>query len=110
MSMRLIEEKEIMRFNIFYDKRLMDGIDWGKMEDEIGDVLKKYFITWDSGFYETDVFNEQTDVRFRGLEFSRKKISKNTKKNTPISTLFYDEKSGDNSVKDMSVSLTKIDK
>jgi len=27
MSMRLIEEKEIMRFNIFYDKRIMDGID-----------------------------------------------------------------------------------
>ena len=85
----------------------MDGIDWGKMEDEIGDVLKKYFITWDGSFYETDVFNEQTDVRFRGLEFSRRKISKNTKKITPISTRFNDEKRGGNSVKDMSVSLTK---
>jgi hypothetical protein len=33
-----------------------------------------------------------------------------TKKTTPNSPLFNDEKRGGNSVKDMSVSLTKIDK
>ena len=44
----------------------MDGIDWEKMEDEIGDALKKYNISKSDGYYE---INEQTKIRFRGIEF-----------------------------------------
>ena len=35
-------------------------------------------------------------------------MDKNTKKNTPISTRFTNEKRGEKSVKDMSVSLTEL--
>ena len=37
-------------------------------------------------------------------------MNPNTKKITPVFTHFVEGKWGDNSVKDMSVSLTKIDK
>ena len=39
-----------------------------------------------------------------------RKMNPNTKKITPVFTPFIEDKWGDNSVKDMSVSLTKIDK
>ncbi len=49
----------------------------------------------------------ELEERLKRLE---EKINPYTKKTTPNSPSFTDEKRGDNSVKDMSVSLTKINK
>ena len=46
----------------------------------------------------------------KNWDIKNTKINPNTKKTTPNSHSFTDEKRGGNGVKDMSVSLTKIDK
>ena len=49
-------------------------------------------------------------LRIQDYIFQEKKMNPNTKKITPVFTPFIEGKWGDYSVKDMSVSLTKIDK
>jgi hypothetical protein len=93
MSMRLIEEKELEVRNDDIEI-LVDRItELEEMVESLRDIVL-------FGVGRTPSLHK----RITDLE---EKINPYTKKTTPNSPSFTDEKKGENSVKDMSVSLTK---